>query len=71
MKCIECINIDSKSSEEWIKLGFGKCRKEKEIGRMVSVFCDAECDDFNIITQENIEKRIQWRDKKWPMKEEK
>ncbi len=68
-KCIECSNLDLRSNERWANLGFGKCKKEIAVGVMVSVFCDAECDVFSPQNATSVEKRIKWRDKKFPIKD--
>lgn len=68
MKCIECKNLDLQRDKTYARIGFGKCTKDKEIGRMVGVFCDSDCDLFAVTDNKTIESRIEWRDKRFSMK---
>ncbi|PUA17288.1 hypothetical protein C7W93_15275 [Glaciimonas sp. PCH181] len=64
MKCLTCKHLDLKSNDKMARLGFGKCKLDKEAWRYVSFRFERVCKTLEPVTDAVAKKRTDWASQK-------
>ncbi len=64
MRCVDCQHMTSGNGKEMAKLGYSACTKKKESATYRSATKDNECGLFAPAPAEEVEKRINWLEKR-------
>lgn len=60
MICLHCKNANSTIDPKFAKDGFAKCNHETMTGKSISLTRERECDKFEAVSTDDIQKRDAW-----------
>lgn len=70
MKCIECTGADLKSDPKMARMGFCRCKTNRETGKSWSPQYPHDCNDFTAVEAGAVAQRTIWLDAQTTPREE-
>ncbi|AZG14953.1 hypothetical protein [Cupriavidus pauculus] len=58
--CLTCQSCNLKSDPAMARLGWGHCEKDTQAGKFRAFEREIECDKFERLSQDLVDKRVQW-----------